>query len=200
MKRTPEPAAFPFAAAAAAVMLWTIETVAERQHIPFTTFADYLIEAAFALTLATGVLAVVALRAAHAPAPGWGRLGEAGALLYGLGQATVLVPATVTLVTADELPLPQALFLPGFALWAAGTALVSVGAYRAAVLPRPLAVLLPASFVLMFVLGDAGELATAATWAVVGVRLRAARRRDRAAADHPARPEALSETPSSKDE
>ncbi|MFF4777819.1 hypothetical protein ACFY05_33835 [Microtetraspora fusca] len=171
MKRTSVRAAFPFAAALTAVTLWVTQTVAGRQHIPFTTLADYLMEAAFALTLATGVLAVVALRAAHAAVPGWGRLGDVGAVLYGLGQALVLVSATVTLVTAEELPLPQALFLPGLVLWAAGTALVAVAAYRAGVLPRPVSVLLPASFVLMLVLGDAGSLAPAATWAVIGVRL-----------------------------
>ncbi|MEV0973162.1 hypothetical protein [Microtetraspora glauca] len=172
MTRTHVWNAFPLAAAAASVALWIVQTVCGKQHIPFTTFADYLIEACFALSLATGALAVTTLRAAHATAPGWGRLGDAGAALYGLGQALILIPATVTLVAADELPVPQTLFLPGFALWAAGTVLVAVGAYRAGVLPRPVAVLLPASFVLMVSLGEAGALVTAATWAVIGVRLR----------------------------
>ncbi|WP_182874240.1 hypothetical protein [Microbispora sp. H10670] len=174
------PAAAPAAAAAAALTLGVTQ-ILHAQTVPFASPADYVIEGAYALYLMAAVAAVLALRRVHRPAEGWGRVGDAGALLYGLGHALVAVPVTTTFLLGHDAPDPLgALFVPGIALWMAGLVLLAIACFRHGPVPRPVAAVLPATLPLTMALGAAGPLVEALTWAVLGVSIaRAARRRVR---------------------
>ncbi|MEV4459320.1 hypothetical protein [Microbispora sp. NPDC049633] len=160
--------AAPLVAVAASLTLGVTQ-ILHTQTVPFASAADYVAEGAYALYLVAAIGAVLARRRVHRPAPGWGRTGDAGALLYGLGHAVVAVPVTATFVLAVNPPDPLgALYAPGIVLWLAG------------LVPLAVAVVLPATLPLAMALGAAGPLVEALTWAVLAVAIvRAARRRAR---------------------
>ncbi|MBB2743697.1 UNVERIFIED_ORG: hypothetical protein FHR35_003533 [Microbispora rosea subsp. rosea] len=178
-RRNPVTAA-PAVAAAAALTLGVTQ-ILHTQTVPFASVGDYVCEGAYALYLTAAVAAVLALRRVHGRARGWGRIGDAGALLYGLGHAVVAIPVTATFVLATNPPDPLgALYAPGIVLWLAGLVPLAVAAFRSALVPRAVAVALPATLPLTMALGQAGPLVEALTWAVLGWSMaRAARRRAR---------------------
>lgn len=185
--RTSTTLAAPAVTAAAALTLGVTQ-ILHAQTVPFASPADYVIEGAYALYLGVAVAAVLALRRVHRalrhvhrPAGGWGRIGDAGALLYGLGHALVAVPVTTTFLLGHDAPDPLgALFVPGIALWMAGLVPLAIACFRHGPVPRPVAAVLPATLPLTMALGAAGPLVEALTWAVLGVSIaRAARRRVR---------------------
>ncbi|GIH60616.1 hypothetical protein [Microbispora siamensis] len=167
--------------AAAAALTLGVAQILHTQTVPFASVGDYVCEGAYALYLTAAVAAVLTLRRVHGHAPGWGRIGDAGALLYGLGHAVVAIPVTATFVLATNPPDPLgALYAPGIVLWLAGLVPLAIAAFRSAVVPRPVAVALPATLPLTMALGAAGPLVEALTWAVLGWSVvRAARRRAR---------------------
>ncbi|XVQ83409.1 hypothetical protein ACQP2K_31935 [Microbispora siamensis] len=173
-------AAAPAVAAAAALTL-SVTQILHTQTVPFASVGDYVCEGAYALYLTAAVAAVLALRRVHRPARGWGRIGDAGSLLYGLGHAVVAIPATATFVLATNPPDPLgALYAPGIVLWLAGLVPLAVAVFRSALVPRAVAVALPATLPLTMALGAAGPLVEALTWVVLGWSIaRAARRRAR---------------------
>ncbi|TLP63767.1 hypothetical protein [Microbispora triticiradicis] len=135
--RTSTTPAAPAVAAAAALTLGVTQ-ILHAQTVPFASPADYVIEGAYALYLVAAVAAVLALRRVHRalrhvhrPAGGWGRIGDAGALLYGLGHALVAVPVTTTFLLGHDAPDPLgALFVPGIALWMAGLVPLAIACFR----------------------------------------------------------------------
>ncbi|KAA9380625.1 hypothetical protein F5972_05750 [Microbispora cellulosiformans] len=169
------------AVAAAAALTLGVTQILHTQTVPFASAADHVIEGAYALYLVAAVAAVLALRRVHGRARGWGRTGDAGALLYGLGHALVAVPVTTTFLLGHDAPDPLGvLFVPGIALWMAGLVLLAIACFRHGTVPRPVAAVLPATLPLTMALGAAGPLVEALTWAVLGVSIaRAARRRAR---------------------
>ncbi|MEV7803433.1 hypothetical protein AB0O28_10855 [Microbispora sp. NPDC088329] len=173
-------AAAPVIAAAVALALGVTQ-ILHTQTVPFASVGDYVCEGAYALHLTAAVAAVLALRRVGRPAPGWGRIGDAGALLYGLGHAVVAVPVTATFVLATNPPDPLgALYAPGIVLWLAGLVPLAIAVFRSAPVPRAVAVVLPATLPLAMALGAAGPLVEALTWGVLAFAIvRAARRRVR---------------------
>ncbi|WP_169980273.1 hypothetical protein [Microbispora sp. H10836] len=172
--------AAPLVAAAASLTLGVTQLL-HTQTVPFASAGDYVAEGAYALYLVAAIGAVLALRRVHRPARGWGRTGDAGALLYGLGHAVVAVPVTTTFVLATNPPDPLgALYAPGIVLWLAGLLPLAVAVFRCALVPRAVAVVLPATLPLAMALGAAGPLVEALTWAVLAFAIvREARRRVR---------------------
>jgi hypothetical protein len=162
----------PMITTAAAAALGVTQLATGHQNIPFTTFADYLIEGSYALYLVAAVFAVLDLRAAHAGPGGWGRLGDIGAGLYSLGHALLAVPVVVTFARGDNPPEALfTLFTPGLVGWLLGLMLMAIGMFKAKRMPRALAVVLPATLPLTLALGDPGVLVEAVTWAVLIVFL-----------------------------
>jgi hypothetical protein len=142
------------------------------QVVPFESMGDYVIEGSYALYLLSAIVSVFTLARAHAGLPGWGRLGTIGAVLYGLGHALVSIPVTATFVLADS-PAQSLnmLFMPGIAIWLVSLILLAVATFRARLIPRALAVALPATLPLMMAVGDAGPLIEAVLWTVIAVSL-----------------------------
>jgi hypothetical protein len=139
------------------------------QARPFTRTSDYVIEWAYAAALLAGLVAVLALHAAHRGRAGWGRTGAVGTALYAAGHALVGTAVTVTAVRGDEsLGL---LFMPGLLSWLAGGVVLAVAAFRARLLPRPLAVALALSLPLTMALGHVGPLVEGGVWLAIAATL-----------------------------
>lgn len=168
-------AAAPALAAAAALTLGVTQLL-HLQTVPFASPGDYVCEGTYALYLMSAVAAALALRGAHRTRSargggrGWGRTGDTGALLYGLGHVLVAVPVTATFVLAANPAQPlMALYAPGLALWLAGLVPLAVACFRGGVVPRAVAVALPATLPLTMALGRSGPLVEAVTWTVLAV-------------------------------
>jgi hypothetical protein len=158
------------------VSLAVTQLVFPAQSRPFSRGTDYAIEWSYAAGLWAAVLAIVALHLAHRSVPGWGRTGAVGTAIYAAGHVLVGTAVATTAVRGDE-SLPM-LFVPGLLGWMIGGVLCAVAAFRAGLLPRPLAVTLGLSLPLTMALGHAGPLVEGAVWfgvaAVLAVRARRA--------------------------
>ncbi|WP_155349799.1 hypothetical protein [Acrocarpospora pleiomorpha] len=151
----------PLVATASAVL--GVAQLVHTQVVPFASAGDYLIEAAYSLYLASAIPGVLTIRRAN---PKWGLPGNIGTVLYALAHGLIAIPVSMTLLLTNQ-PPPQLsmLFLPGLALWLAGSALMGIAMFRQ---NQPiLGIALPAALPLAMLLGAAGPLVEAALWATL---------------------------------
>lgn len=99
---------------------------------------EYVADVAFALGLACTALALFAV--AHAV-----RAPRRAAVAAALGQSLILTGVLIGLAQSQDPSWFGALAAPGLLLWLGGTAVIGVGAWRRALLPRPAAALLALS-------------------------------------------------------
>ncbi len=159
------------AAAVAFAALTVVQISAPRQTQPFTRTTDYVIEALFLAGLIATVAVTAALQRWHRGRDGWSRLGAVGAAVFGTGTTGLAVAAALTLLAGRNEVV--ALFGVGMLTAFTGSLILAVAAFRAALLPRPIAVLIGVHLPLAAVVGEpAGVVVMALLWGAVSVAAR----------------------------
>ena len=162
-------AAAPALAGLGFVSLAVTQLIFPAQTDPFSAVTDYVIEYAYVVGLWATVFAVLGLHRFHRGRPGWGRLGLAATIVYGVGHALVGTAVATTAVRGmDSLGV---LFLPGILGWLVGGVLLAVAAFRAHRLPRVLAVAIGLGLPLTMALGLAGPFVDGAIWLAIAAAI-----------------------------
>lgn len=157
-----------WAAAALFAAQAVVQMASPPQSEPFSRPSDHLIEALFLAGLVAVTVAFVTLHRRHRDRPRWGRFGALAAAAGGGGTALLAVAVAATLMTGGT--TLGAVFVVGLLAWVLGGILVAIAAYRAGLLPRPVAILFAVAVPLSDVIGEpAGPVAVAVLWGVVAI-------------------------------
>lgn len=151
--------------------LTAVQIASPPQTDPFSRPSDYVIEALFLAGLLAVTTAVVMLHRWHRDRSRWNWFGLVATVVSGGGTALVAIAVAATLLSG-RMVLGE-VFLIGALAWLVGGVLLAVAAYRAGLLPRPVAVLFGVAMPLSGVIGEpAGPVTVAVLWAVVAFTVR----------------------------
>lgn len=99
----------------------------------------------------------------------YGRLGTVSSLAAAIGQVLILAAGVEALIVGEDVAggLGELLFFAGYVPLVLGVIGLAIAIYRADVLPRPSAFLLPVGLLLISVLGDPGAIGLGLAWTLL---------------------------------